>query len=81
MLGFERSEFAEHPGWYICNYTSSEGGAIYNAGAISFAGTSTFTDNYVEKNGKKTSNAIHNTSGGTINFNSGNIVINDAIAL
>ena len=69
------------------NYASSdgkaEGGAIYNSGTITITGASTFTDNYVEKNGEKTSNAIHNNGGyskdAIINFNSGNIVINDGI--
>ena len=76
-------------GDFIGNYASSEngeanGGAIYNynKGTITIAGASTFTDNYVEVKGKKTSNAIHNNGGyggAIINFNSGNIVINDAI--
>ena len=69
-------------GDFIGNYASSEtgtaqGGAIYNRGTITIAGVSTFTDNYVEKNGEKTSNAIHNL--GTVNFKGTNIVINDAI--
>ena len=76
-------------GDFIGNYAASEngeanGGAIYNynKGTITIAGASTFTDNYVEVKGKKTSNAIHNNGGyggAIINFNSGNIVINDAI--
>ena len=73
-------------GDFIGNYASSssdaKGGAIYNEGTLTIAGASTFTDNYVEVNGKKTSNAIFNKasySDTTINFNSGNIVINDAI--
>ena len=77
-------------GDFIGNYASSEngtarGGAIFNRGIITIAGASTFTDNYVEKNGEKTSNAIHNLwlnvvgTDSTINFNSGNIVINDGI--
>ena len=59
--------------------SAAYGGAIYNynKGTITIAGASTFTDNYVEVNGKKTSNAIHNL--GTINFEGTNIVINDAI--
>ena len=63
--------------------SAAYGGAIYNLGTLTIAGASTFTDNYVEVNGVKTSNAIHNNGvyGGDviINFNSGNIVINDAI--
>ena len=65
------------------NYASSEngeanGGAVYNEnGTITIAGASTFTDNYVEVNGGKTSNAIHNL--GTVNFKGTNIVVNDAI--
>ena len=77
-------------GNFIGNYASvnsesgtAQGGAIYNRSTITIAGASTFTDNYVEKNGGKTSNAIHNEGnyGGDaiINFNSGNIVINDGI--
>ncbi|MCI7487289.1 MAG: hypothetical protein MSB80_07405, partial [Alphaproteobacteria bacterium] len=77
-------------GDFIGNYASvnsesgtAHGGAIYNSVTITIAGASTFTDNYVEKNGKKTSNAIHNngyySGDAIINFNSGNIVINDAI--
>ena len=78
-------------GDFIGNYAYSDsengkaqGGAIYNynKGTITIAGASTFTDNYVEVKGKKTSNAIHNNGGyggAIINFNSGNIVINDAI--
>lgn len=74
-------------GDFIGNYASSsssdaKGGAIYNEGTLTIAGASTFTDNYVEVNGKKTSNAIFNKASyidTTINFNSGNIVINDAI--
>ncbi len=69
-------------GDFIGNYASSEtgtaqGGAIYNSGTITIAGASTFTDNYVEVNGGKTSNAIHNL--GTVNFKGTNIVVNDAI--
>ena len=69
-------------GDFIGNYASSEsgeaqGGAVYNNGTITIAGASTFTDNYVEVNGKKTSNAIHNE--GTVNFEGTNIVVNDAI--
>ena len=77
-------------GNFIGNYASvnsengeAQGGAIYNRGTLTIAGVSTFTDNYVEVNGEKTSNAIHNKGayGGDaiINFNSGNIVINDGI--
>ncbi|MCI7486092.1 MAG: hypothetical protein MSB80_01205, partial [Alphaproteobacteria bacterium] len=77
-------------GDFIGNYASAnsesgtaQGGAIYNRGTITIAGASTFTDNYVEKNGEKTSNAIHNkgdySGDAIINFNSGNIVINDGI--
>ena len=79
-------------GDFIGNYASVssengkvQGGAIFNRGIITIAGASTFTDNYVEKNGEKTSNAIHNLwlavvgTDSTINFNSGNIVINDGI--
>ena len=70
-------------GDFIGNYASSEtgtaqGGAIFNEnGTITIAGASTFTDNYVEVNGGKTSNAIHNL--GTVNFKGTNIVVNDAI--
>ena len=71
-------------GDFIGNYASSTatnsssyGGAICNKGTLTIAGASTFTDNYVEVNGEKTSNAIHNE--GTINFNGTNIVVNDAI--
>ena len=72
-------------GDFIGNYASvnsesgtAQGGAIFNdGGTITIAGASTFTDNYVEVNGNKTSNAIHNL--GTINFNGTNIVVNDAI--
>ena len=75
-------------GDFIGNYASvnneansdkiqAQGGAIYNEGTLTIAGASTFTDNYVEVNGNKTSNAIHNL--GTINFNGTNIVVNDAI--
>ena len=70
-------------GDFIGNYASSEngeanGGAVYNEnGTITIAGASTFTDNYVEVKGKKTSNAIHNL--GTVNFKGTNIVVNDAI--
>ena len=73
-------------GDFIGNYASvnsesgtAQGGAIYNynKGTITIAGASTFTDNYVEVKGNKTSNAIHNL--GTINFEGTNIVINDAI--
>ena len=76
-------------GDFIGNYAASkngtaQGGAIFNdGGTITIAGASTFTDNYVEKNGGKTSNAIHNNGDygkdAIINFNSGNIVINDGI--
>ena len=84
-------------GNFIGNYASSyssyvsssyaQGGAIYNDRTLTIAGASTFTDNYVEVNGKKTSNAIHNNAStydyydknAIINFNSGNIVINDGI--
>ena len=79
-------------GDFIGNYASvssengkAKGGAIYNneKGTITIAGASTFTDNYVEVNGNKTSNAIHNNGDyrkdAIINFNSGNIVINDGI--
>ena len=74
-------------GDFIGNYASSsssdaKGGAIYNEGTLTIVGASTFTDNYVEFNGNKKSNAIFNKasySDTTINFNSGNIVINDAI--
>ena len=69
-------------GDFIGNYVSSEsgsafGGAINNSGTLTIAGASTFTDNYVEKNGKKTSNAIHNVK--IVNFYGTNIVVNDAI--
>ena len=70
-------------GDFIGNYASSEngeanGGAVYNEnGTITIAGASTFTDNYVEVKGKKTSNAIHNL--GTVNFKGTSIVVNDAI--
>ena len=71
-------------GDFIGNYASAnsengkaKGGAIYNTGTLTIAGNSTFTDNYVEFNGEKTSNAICNE--GTINFNGTNIVVNDAI--
>ena len=58
--------------------SAAYGGAIYNEnGTITIAGASTFTDNYVEVNGNKTSNAIHNL--GTVNFKGTNIVVNDAI--
>ena len=80
-------------GNFIGNYASSYssyasssyvyGGAIYNENSIiTISGASTFTDNYVEFNDNKKSNAIFNKasySDTTINFNSGNIVINDAI--
>ncbi|MCI7487225.1 MAG: hypothetical protein MSB80_07075, partial [Alphaproteobacteria bacterium] len=61
------------------NSATTQGGAIYNNNnaTITIAGASTFTDNYVEVNGGKTSNAIHNL--GTVNFNGTNIVVNDAI--
>ena len=68
-------------GDFIGNYAVGDttvGGAIVNGGTITIAGASTFTDNYVEKNGEKTSNAIYNSIS-VINFNSGNIVINDGI--
>ena len=71
-------------GDFIGNYASvnsesgtAQGGAIYNSGTLTIAGASTFTDNYVEVKGKKTSNAIHNE--GTVNFEGTNIVVNDAI--
>ena len=71
-------------GDFIGNYTSLKGGKINNGvifnsknGIITIAGASTFTDNYVEVNGGKTSNAIHNL--GTVNFKGTNIVVNDAI--
>ena len=69
-------------GDFIGNYASSsssdaKGGAIYNKGTITIAGASTFTDNYVEVNGEKTSNAIHNLK--IVNFDGTNIVVNDAV--
>ena len=68
-------------GDFIGNYASSSviafGGAINNSGTLTIDGASTFTDNYVEVNGGKTSNAIHNL--GTVNFKGTNIVVNDAI--
>ena len=77
-------------GDFIGNYASAnsengeaKGGAIYNYNSIiTISGASQFTDNYVEVNGEKTSNAIYNYASyrdTIINFNSGNIVINDAI--
>ena len=75
-------------GDFIGNYAYSEngeakGGAIYNfESIITISGASQFTDNYVEVNGEKTSNAIYNYASykdTIINFNSGKIVINDAI--
>ena len=68
-------------GDFIGNYASSSviafGGAINNSGTLTIAGASTFTDNYVEVNGVKTSNAIHNVK--IVNFYGTNIVVNDAI--
>ena len=67
---------------FIGNYvsgadTKTDGGAIWNAGNITFSGASEFTGNYAEQGGTKRSNAIYNE--GTINFNSGDIVLNDAV--
>ncbi len=67
---------------FIGNYVSgadakTDGGAIWNAGNITFSGASEFTGNYAEQGGTKRSNAIYNE--GTINFNSGDIVLNDAV--
>ena len=70
-------------GDFIGNHASSvsgnaQGGAICNDnGTITIAGASTFTDNYVEVNGEKTSNAIYNLK--IVNFDGTNIVVNDAI--
>ena len=68
-------------GDFIGNYASSSviafGGAINNSGTLTIAGASTFTDNYIEVNGVKTSNAIHNVK--IVNFYGTNIVVNDAI--
>ncbi len=74
-------------GKFIGNYASTNfnqggvasGGAIYNnGGTITFVGASEFTDNHVVNSyGRQISEAIYNM--GTINFNSGDIVLNDAV--
>ena len=80
------STIGDITGNFIGNYASisssgnefyAQGGAIFNEGTLTIAGDSTFTDNYVEVNNNKTSNAIHNEK--IVNFNGTDIVVNDAI--